>query len=181
MATTFVPESASPQAIQVLIHAKTDMVEPLQKERSGRSTRPAHNLGRTDVSLNVLSRLCPGLPLFIEVRLDLNCQWDYGSIVATILGFVPRRGALMRNSLRSPPARVDPAVVALRRVAAESVRLREALDLLDEAGGCGRALQVAGEDLAVRRTAGQIREARDGLTVILGRLAGLIREGAVGG
>ena len=76
--------------------------------------------------------------------------------------------------------RLDPAVVALRRVAAESVRLREAIELLDEAGGPGRALQMGGDDLAIRRTAREIREARDGLSATLGRLAALVRAGVVG-
>ena len=75
--------------------------------------------------------------------------------------------------------RTEPAVVALRRVAAESVRLREALELLDEAGGPGRALQIGGNDLAVRRMAREMREARDGLSVTLGRVAGLVRAGVV--
>ena len=75
--------------------------------------------------------------------------------------------------------RLDPAVVALRRVATESVRLREAIDLLDEAGGPGRALQIAGDDLVIHQTARQLREARDGLSATLGRLAGLVRAGAI--
>ena len=75
--------------------------------------------------------------------------------------------------------RLDPAVVALRRVAAESVRLTEAITALQESGGPGRAAQVAGDDLALRRTAREIREARDGLTATLVSLAGLVRAGAV--
>lgn len=84
----------------------------------------------------------------------------------------------MRTLLRPPSTRVDPALVALRRVATESARLRDALELLDESGGCGRAVQVAGDDAEVRRAAAQVREARDGLSALLGRLAGLARDGA---
>ena len=75
--------------------------------------------------------------------------------------------------------RTDPAVVALRRVAAEFVRLREAIDLLDEAGGPGRAVQIAGDDLAIHQTARQLREARDGLSATLGRLASLDQARAI--
>lgn len=81
--------------------------------------------------------------------------------------------------LRTSSERSDPAVVALRRVAAESVRLREALDLLDEAGGPGRAAQVAGNGLAIGRTVRELRGARDGLNSTLGRLANLVRAGSI--
>lgn len=84
-------------------------------------------------------------------------------------------GMITQSHLRP----LDPAVVALRRVAAESVRLREAIELLDEAGGLGRAVQVGGDDLAVRRTVREIREARDSLSATLGRRAGLVRSGAM--
>lgn len=82
-------------------------------------------------------------------------------------------------SRHAGPSRLDPALVALRRVAIESARLREAIEQLDEAGGPGRALQVGVSDADLRRAAGQIREARDGLSVTLGRLAGLARAGCL--
>lgn len=86
----------------------------------------------------------------------------------------------MRLGLGTSPDRVDPAIVALRRVVSESARLSEALAALDEAGGLGRAVQAAGDELPIRRTAAQIREARDGLSATLGRLAALVRDGAIG-
>ena len=77
-----------------------------------------------------------------------------------------------------PPIRVDRAVVALRRVVAESRRLREALEKLDEAGGLGRAAQVSDEVVHLGRTARDLRETRDGLTRTLGRIAGVVRAGS---
>ncbi len=86
---------------------------------------------------------------------------------------------MKQTSVLPSPTRVDPAVVAFRNVIAQSVRLVEAIELLDEAGGPGRAVAVGDEARDLRRAVGAIRETRDGLSRTLGRLAGLVRDGAV--